>query len=173
MRNHTRPHFDSAKQALYIGALHWRAQHWKFDRIKAMENHHHMAEFFKLQPFVQALEMQVVACASGTITVEMPFLEAHSTPPNLFPASIVGALGDVAAVSACTSCLPVGWVAATLDFTVKMTGKAAGDKLIAHGRVLQSGRTTSVGIADIYAFKDGAETHCGTVIATARVFQIK
>ena len=41
-------------------------------------------------------------------------------------AGIVGLVGDVAAISACTSAAPAGHACATLDFTVKMTGAAAG-----------------------------------------------
>ena len=82
-------------------------------------------------------------------------------------------LGDVAAVCSCGSKLPEGWAAATLDYTVKMTVRAQGKYLRAKGRVLQSGKTTSVGTAEIFAISGGEEVHCGVVLATARNFQIK
>ena len=69
--------------------------------------------------------------------------------------------------------MPRGWALATLDFTVKMTGAAKGDRLRAKGRVLQAGRTNSVGAADVYAVSGDSETLCGTVLATTRNFQIK
>jgi acyl-coenzyme A thioesterase PaaI-like protein len=79
----------------------------------------------------------------------------------------------IAAVTSCLSLLPRGWALATIDFTVKMTGAARGEKLRAKGRLLQAGRTNSVGAADVYAVSDGVETLCGTVLATTRNFQIK
>ncbi len=96
----------------------------------------------------------------------MPFAARFSTPPNHFPASIVGTLGDVAAVSSCTSKLPSGWAGATLDYTVKMTGPAQGEKLLARGRVLQAGQTTSVGAADIFAVS--GETRCSVAPCSRR-----
>jgi len=76
-------------------------------------------------------------------------------------------------VSSCLSLLPKGWALATLDFTIKMTGVAKGEKLRAKGRVLQAGRTNSVGAADIYAVTAEREMRCGTVLATTRNFQIR
>jgi len=86
---------------------------------------------------------------------------------------MVGTAGDVAAVSSCLSLLPRGWALATIDFTIKMTGLAKGEKLRAKGRVLQAGRTNSVGAADIHVVSAERETLCGTVLATTRNFQIK
>jgi len=56
---------------------------------------------------------------------------------------------------------------------VKMTGQAKGDRLLARGRVLQNGRTNSVGASDIYIVSAQGETLCGTVLATTRNFKIK
>src|SRR5262245_37008115 len=117
-------------------------------------------------PFVRELGISIVSAEPGAVVVEMPFAERFSTPPRNFPASIVGTLGDVAAVSSCTSRLPNGWAAATLDYTVKMTAPAQGEKLVARGRVLQAGQTICVGAADIFAVSGGGEVLCGTVLAT-------
>jgi acyl-coenzyme A thioesterase PaaI-like protein len=62
---------------------------------------------------------------------------------------------------------------ATIDFTIKMTGVAKGEKLTARGRVLQDGRTNSVGATDVCAVAAGQEVLCGTVLATTRNFRIK
>ena len=126
-----------------------------------------------LQPFVQEIGIEIVSVVQGQVIVEMPYAERFSTPPQSFPASIVGMLGDVAAVCSCGSKLPEGWAAATLDYTVKMTGRAQGEYLRAKGKVLQSGKTTSVGTADIFTVSDGEEIHCGVVLATTRNFQIR
>ena len=123
--------------------------------------------------FVREYAIRIVEVAPGEVTIELPFDKRFSGPPGQFPASMVGTAGDVAAVTSCLSLLPRGWALATLDFTVKMTGAAKGDMLRAKGRVLQAGRTNSVGAADVYVVSDGSETLCGTVLATTRNFQIK
>lgn len=123
--------------------------------------------------FVREYAIRIVSIEPGEVTIELPFEARFSGPPGQFPASIVGTAGDVAAVTSCLSLLPRGWALATLDFTVKMTGAARGERLRAKGRVLQAGRTNSVGAADIYAVSGEDETLCGTVLATTRNFQIK
>jgi acyl-coenzyme A thioesterase PaaI-like protein len=129
--------------------------------------------FATAMDFVRAYAIRIVAVQPGEVTIELPFDERFSGPPGQFPASIVGTAGDVAAVTSCLSLLPRGWALATLDFTVKMTGAARGEKLRAKGRVLQAGRTNSVGAADVYVVSGDSETLCGTVLATTRNFQIK
>ena len=123
--------------------------------------------------FVREYAIRMVEISPGAVTIELPFAKRLSGPPGQFPASVVGMAGDVAAVTSCLSLLPRGWALATIDFTVKMTGVARGDRLRAKGRVLQAGRTNSVGAADVYIVSDGSETLCGTVLATTRNFQIK
>jgi acyl-coenzyme A thioesterase PaaI-like protein len=133
----------------------------------------------EVEAFVTALDIvrefaiRLVKVSPGEVTIELPFDKRFSGPPGQFPASMVGAAGDVAAVSSCLSLLPRGWALATIDFTVKMTGAARGERLRAKGRVLQAGRTNSVGAADVYVVSDGKEILCGTVLATTRNVQVK
>ena len=129
--------------------------------------------FVTALPIVREYAIRIVSVAPGEVAIELPFDERFSGPPGQFPASMVGAAGDVAAVSSCLSLLPHGWAVATLDFTVKMTGVAKGDKFRAKGRVLQAGRTNSVGAADVYIVSADREVLCGSVLATTRNFQIK
>jgi acyl-coenzyme A thioesterase PaaI-like protein len=129
--------------------------------------------FLSSLAFVREFSISIVALAPGSVTIELPFNERFSGPPDLFPASMVGTAGDVAAVASCLSLMPKGWALATLDFTIKMTGIAKGEKLRAKGRVLQNGRTNSIGAADVYSVSGGTELLCGTVLATTRNFKIK
>jgi acyl-coenzyme A thioesterase PaaI-like protein len=129
--------------------------------------------FMSALAFVREFSIRLVSVKPGFVTVELPFDERFSGPPTLFPASMVGTAGDVAAVASCLTLMPKGWAVATLDFTIKMTGAAKGAGLRAKGRVLQDGRTNSVGAADVYIVSDGTERLCGTVLATTRNFKIK
>ena len=128
--------------------------------------------FLAALPFIREYAISMVSFSPGNVTIELPFDERFSGPKALFPASIVGTAGDVAAVSSCLSLLPKGWALATLDFTVKMTGIAKGEKLKAKGRVLQAGHTNSVGAADVYVLAAGSEVLCGAVLATTRNFKL-
>src|SRR6516225_1824109 len=129
-----------------------------------------VVSFLSALPFVREYAISIVSVMPGEVTIDLPFDERFSGPPGQFPASMVGAAGDVAAVASCLSLLPKGWALATLDFTIIMTGVAKGDKLRARGRVLQAGRTNSVGAADVYIVSSDREGLCGAVLATTRNF---
>src|SRR5258708_39792920 len=118
--------------------------------------------FISTLAFVREYAISVASAAPGEVVIELPFDDRFSGPPGQFPASMVGTAGDVAAVSSCLSLLPRGGAVATLDFTIKMTGVAKGEKLRAKGRVLQAGRTNSVGAADVYIVSAGREMVCAT-----------
>ena len=90
--------------------------------------------FLSSLAFVREFSIKVVSLKPGFVTIELPFDERFSGPPNLFPASIVGTAGDVAAVASCLTLMPKGWALATLDFTIKMTGVAKGEALRAQTR---------------------------------------
>lgn len=132
-----------------------------------------MENFLSALPFIREYGIRVVTAAPGMVTVELPFADRFSGPPGQFPASMVGTIGDVAAVSSCLSLLPKGWGVATIDFTVKMTGLAKGETLRAKGRVLQNGRSISVGAADVFIVTANQESLCGAVLASTRNFEIK
>ena len=85
--------------------------------------------FLSSLAFVREFSISVVSLEPGSVTVELPFDERFSGPPSLFPASMVGTAGDVAAVASCHTLMPKGWGLATLDFTIKMTGVAKGQAL--------------------------------------------
>ena len=130
------------------------------------------AEFLQQLAFVQTFGVELISHAPGEAVVEMPYHDAFAAVPGTFPASIVGMLGDVAAVTACLSRLPEGWSVATLDYTIKMTGAARGERLRAVGSILQGGKTTSVGQAIISAIGPEGEASCGSLLATARNFEL-
>ena len=139
------------------------------------ENHLDATEvksFLAALAFVREFSISVISVVPGQVIIELPFDERFSGPSTLFPASVVGIAGDVAAVASCLSVLPRGWALATLDFTIKMTGIAKGERLRAKGRVLHGGRTNSVGAADVYIVSAKEERLCGTVLATTRNFQV-
>lgn len=124
-------------------------------------------------PFVKNHGIEVISLERGVSVVSMDFLPEFSTPPDLFPTAMVGMVGDVAAIAACFGAAPEGYACATLDYTVKNTGLASGEQLVAEGRVLMAGKTISVGSADVYVMKGGDKWHCGTVLATARVYKVR
>ena len=82
-------------------------------------------------------------------------------------------LADFAAVAAAATLLPAGWANSTVDAFIKLVAPARGERLRAHGRVVQAGKTLSVCAADVYALDDAHETLCATLLGSARNFALR
>lgn len=62
--------------------------------------------------------------------------------------------------------MPAGSDVLSVEFKVNLLAPAAGERLVARGRVVRAGRTLSVCQADAFAVRDGTETHTATMTGT-------
>lgn len=108
-------------------------------------------------PIAQHFGFDVTDVGPGRFEITQPFRRELSFQDGVFQAGSIGTLADMAAACAGATMLPEGWIASTVDYTLKLLAPAAGDRLIARGRLVRSGRTLSVA---------AAETLCATALAT-------
>jgi uncharacterized protein (TIGR00369 family) len=117
-------------------------------------------------PIAQALGFSITNIQPGYFEITQPFRRELSFREKTFQAGPIGTLADMAAACAGATLLPVGWAASTIDYTLKLLAPAVGDRLVARGRVVRSGRTLSVVAADVFVVSDGREE---ALVATALV----
>lgn len=117
-------------------------------------------------PIAQSLGFSITNISPGHFEITQPFRRELSFREGTFQAGPIGTLADIAAACAGATLLPAGWVASTIDYTVKLLAPAVGDRLVARGRVLRPGRTLSVAAADVFIVSDGREE---ALVATALV----
>lgn len=104
----------------------------------------------------------------GEAEIIQPYREELSQHDGLFQGGVLGSLADFAAGSAAGTLLPRGWVNMTVDYTVKLLAPAKGEKVVARGRIVRAGHSTTVAAADIYACAGDSETLCATALVTMR-----
>ena len=127
--------------------------------------------FLMEMPIAQFFGFSVTGVGPGLFEITQPFRKELSFGPGLFQAGPIGTLADMAAACAGITMLPCGWAASTVDYTIKLIAPAAGNKVVARGRVVRSGRILSVTASDVYAVREGKETLCATALATIRNFE--
>jgi uncharacterized protein (TIGR00369 family) len=127
-------------------------------------------QFLMEMPIARYFGFAVTDVAPGLFEITQPFRDELSFSKGIFQAGPVGTLADMAAACAGVTMLPYGWGASTVDYTIKLLAPAAGDKLVARGRLIRPGRTLSVVASDVYAVRGGKETICATALATIRNF---
>ncbi|KAA1424755.1 PaaI family thioesterase [Mumia zhuanghuii] len=119
-------------------------------------------------PMAQTLGLRFRHLGAGESEIELPVSDGLTFRPGQLQATAVYAVADFAAVSAAGTTLPLGWINATVDTSLKLVAPAVGEVLVARGRVVSVSRLLTVCAADVYAVADGVETLCATMIATAR-----
>ena len=128
--------------------------------------------FLMAMPIAQHMGFEITDVAPGRFEITQPFRFELSLQEGVFQAGPSGTLADMAAACAGATMLPEGWTLSTVDYTLKLLAPAAGDKLVARGRLLSLGRTLSVAAADVFSIRDAEETLCATALATTRNFAV-
>jgi len=80
----------------------------------------------------------------GTVTITCPFGEGLTQQHGLLHGGVVASLADVACGYAALSMMPADREVLTVEFKVHFLKPANTDRIVAVGRVLQSGRTLTV-----------------------------
>ncbi|WP_370616926.1 PaaI family thioesterase [Mumia sp. Pv 4-285] len=119
-------------------------------------------------PMARTLGLRFRRLGDGSAEVELPVRDELTFRPGQLQATAVYAVADFAAVSAAGTTLPLGWINATVDTSLKLVAPAVGEALVARGRVVSASRLLTVCAADVYAVAAGVETLCATMLATAR-----
>lgn len=128
----------------------------------------HLARLVQAMPMAQWLGLRFTVLEAGAVEIEIPYREELSFRPGQMQATAIFAAADFAAVAAAGTLLPPGWVNASIDCTLKIVAPAAGEKLIARGRVVTPGKLITVCAADVYVVRAEQSLLCATALATAR-----
>jgi uncharacterized protein (TIGR00369 family) len=125
-------------------------------------------EFLMEMPIVKFAGVEVTNIGLGRLEVKMALRPELCVTDGIAHAGIVGMLADLAGGGACYTMLPPTWGTTTADHTIKFLAPAAGEHLLARGRVVQSGKQQSIGAVDVISVRDGVERLCATGLVTMR-----
>jgi uncharacterized protein (TIGR00369 family) len=123
-------------------------------------------ESFARQGFMSTLGARLVAVAPGAVDVELPVADALKQQHGYLHAGAVAAAMDTACGYAALTLMDEDSAVLTVEFKVNLLEPAAGERVVARGRVLMAGRTLTVCRAEAVALDGGAERHVATMSAT-------
>jgi len=109
---------------------------------------------------------RVTHVAPGEVDVELPFRDDLTQQHGFLHAGVVAAIIDSACGYAALTLMPPDAAVLTSEYKVNLLSPAAGDAIIARGRVLKAGRTLIVTRGDAFALKGGEEKLVATMLAT-------
>src|SRR6185436_12908996 len=102
----------------------------------------------------------------GLVEIALPFKPELSQQHGFFHAGILSTIADSAAGYAGFTLFAADAGILTVEFKINLLAAADGDRAVALGRVIRSGRTLTVCTLDAYVEKAGRRTHCATGTST-------
>ena len=124
-------------------------------------------------PIANFIGMRFTKIELGFVEIVIPYREELSFAKGIFQAGPVGMLMDIAACCAIGTKLPSGWAFSTIDFTTKIVAPATGESFLARGHAVSSGKSVSVGKAEVFAINNGIQKLSATGLVTTRNFEIR
>ena len=122
------------------------------------------AASFARQGLMQALGVELVEVTPGGCVLSTAADPRLTQQHGLFHGALIGAMLDSAGGYAGYSLMPPGSEVLTTEYKVNFIAAAAGERLIARGRVIRPGRTITVTMAEAFCVRDGIETACAVML---------
>lgn len=121
---------------------------------------------FARQPFMASMGARMEEVAPGRVSVVLPYAEGVTQQHGFFHGGAVGALADTAGGYAAFTLFPAESTVLTVEYKINIMAPGRGERLVAVGEVVRSGRTLTIVKVEVYAEKEGARTHCATATQT-------
>jgi len=123
---------------------------------------------FARQRMMHLLGAELTAVLPGQIEIILPFRSDLTQQHGYIHAAAVAAIADSACGYAALTLMEPAQEVLSVEFKVNLLAPAVGERFVAVGRVLRSGRTLSVCAADVQAMQSGS----GKLIAAMQATMI-
>ena len=97
---------------------------------------------------------------AGRCALSLPYSGEVTQQHGFFHGGVIGALADTAGGYAAMTAMPDAEDVLALEYKINFLRPALGERLVAEGNVLRSGRSVTVVRVDVFAEKDGARSLC-------------
>jgi uncharacterized protein (TIGR00369 family) len=121
---------------------------------------------FGRQSFMATLGAELVHVGDGEVDISLPFSEALVQQDGFLHAGVVAGATDSACGYAALTRMDAGAEVLTVEFKINLLAPAAGERLVARGRVVRSGRSLTVCRGDAVTVVEGREKQVATMTAT-------
>jgi len=123
-------------------------------------------ESFARQQFMATIGAELVRVAPGEVDIELRADPRVTQQHGFLHAGVVTAAVDSACGYAALTLMDEDADVLTVELKINLLAPATGPLLLAHGRVLRSGKTLTVCTGEAVAVVDGAETTVATLLTT-------
>ncbi len=126
-------------------------------------------ESFARQRVMELIGAKMSAVTPGAVEITLPARDDLTQQHGFIHAGVITTIVDSACGYAALTLAPAGSDVLTIEYKVNFMEPARGERFIARGRVLRTGRVITVSAGDVYALHDGRERPIATMLATMRI----
>ena len=126
---------------------------------------------FAKQAMMATIGASLTRVAPGEVDVEVAVSPSIGQQHGFVHAGAVATAADSAAGYAALTLMPPGAGVLTAEFKINLMAPAEGERLIACGRVVNTGRSLTIAQSEVHAERNGARTLVALLTATLVVVQ--
>lgn len=139
--------------------------------VKATEPHDPAYESrvrasFDRQKFMATIGARLMRVSPGEVDIEVLVRDDLTQQHGFLHAGVLASAADSACGYAALSLMPVGTAVLSIEFKINLLAPAAGERVVARGRVLRAGKTITVCQGEVTAFAGDSERMVATMVAT-------
>jgi uncharacterized protein (TIGR00369 family) len=134
--------------------------------LRDAEYQRRVRDSFARQGLMRHLGAELVSLEPGGAVIRVPFRGELTQQHGYFHAGVTGAIADSACGYAAYTLMAADSSVLTVEYKINLLAPADGEELVARARVVRSGKTLKICMADVFARKAGAEKHCATMLST-------
>ena len=123
-------------------------------------------ESFDRQGAMAHLGASLARVEPGECEIRLPYRREITQQHGYFHGGIIATISDSAGGYAAYTLMPADSSVLTVEYKINLLAPGEGERLIARGTVLRSGRSLVVTRVDAMVVKDGRETLCATLLQT-------
>lgn len=125
-----------------------------------------VAASFAKQTIMTTIGAKLSSIEPGAVEITLPIAPHVSQQHGFVHAGVVATIADSAAGYAALSLMPKGAGVLTTEFKINLLSPAAGDELVARGRVVKAGRTLTLALTEVHSRTGSGEKLCALLTAT-------
>ncbi|MDD9921248.1 MAG: PaaI family thioesterase [Boseongicola sp.] len=121
---------------------------------------------FAAQTMMQTLGAELVEIGAGNVIISAPILPGSRQQQGAAHAGLAFSIGDSAAGYSALTLMPLDQEVMTVEMKINLLSPGLGDRLVAEGRVVKSGRRITVVQSDVFAETGDTRKHIATLQGT-------
>ena len=121
---------------------------------------------FERQQFMHTIGARLLRVAPGEVELELPVRDALVQQHGFVHAGALATVADSACGYAALSLMPAGAAVLSIEFKINLLAPAAGDRVVARGRVIRAGRTVTVCWGEVTSYEGSTERLVATMVGT-------